>query len=454
MRMSLIADEIIQFSSILKIAYNLLTGREYLKRKKFREKKKLISVALPFSDLVYGFPNLVPTFPIRMHPFKIHKYLTYLGSASNIFGWKNVSNFLGFIKNLGIKDISKIIDEVIDNVIDTVNDKYNEMYDLGIESGIPTDFCYGIKSLYGMHVSKGKNVEANLNYTIRCSAWNKYLASLKTIKNPAKQIWVDIPPRNIGNSLELLTENIYDAIKELEKISGNSYDKNVLRNHFQVANQIRNYYKKILNEISTSKFYPCNPATFSEILVILNNTFQDYNSNAVRYRNNMASLLNEMRERIRNKIGMDVSKMPRIVVTPMFGGWEPKSHEIIYELGGCALYADWDMLLLLEEIPISKFSDPVEAYAQFLLNATMNGIGCDNETLTDSYIRLAKELNADGLVFIQIFGCHSISNCYTMLKEKIRRELEIPSIALTFNKIGENVEQVKTRLGAFMEMFN
>ncbi|MFX1317075.1 MAG: 2-hydroxyacyl-CoA dehydratase [Promethearchaeota archaeon] len=452
--MSLIADDIVQFSSVLRIAYNMLAGRDYLKRKKFREKKKLISVALPFSDLVYGFPDLVPAFPIRMQIFKIHRYLTYLGSASNIFGWKNVSNFLGFIKNLGIGDISKIIDEIIDDVIDTVNEKYNEMYDLGIESGIPTDFCYGIKSLYGMHVSKGKNVEATLNYTIRCSAWNKYLESLKTIENPAKQIWIDIPPRNIGNALELLTENIYDAIKELEEISGNSYNKNILRNHFQVANEIRNSYKRILYEISNSDFYPCNPATFSEILVILNNSFQDYNSNAIRYRNNIASLVNEMRERIRNGIGMDVSGMPRILITPMFGGWEPKSHEIIYELGGRALYADWDMLLLLEEIPISKFSDPVEAYAQFLLNATMAGIGCDNDTLTDSYIRLAKQLKADGLVFIQLFGCHSISNCYRMLKEKIRRELEIPSIALNFNKIGENVEQVNTRLGAFMEMFN
>jgi len=327
------------------------------------------------------------------------------------------------------------------------------MYDLGIENGVPTDFCYGIKSLYGMHVSKGKNVEAILNYTIRCSAWNKYLESLKTIQNPAKQIWIDVPPRNIGNAIELLTENLYDAIRELEKLSGNSYDRNILRNHFQVANDIRNSYKTILYDISKSEFYPCNPATFSEILVILNNSFQDYNSNAIRYRDNMASLVKEMKERIKNKIGMDVSNMPRILITPMFGGWEPKSHEIIYELGGRALYADWDMLLLLEDIPITKISDPVEAYAHYLMNATVNGIGCDNNTLSDSYMRMAKNLNVDGLIFIQLFGCHSISNCFTMVKEKIRRDLEIPSIALNFNKIGENVEQVKTRLGAFMEMF-
>jgi benzoyl-CoA reductase/2-hydroxyglutaryl-CoA dehydratase subunit BcrC/BadD/HgdB len=160
-----------------------------------------------------------------------------------------------------------------------------------------------------------------------------------------------------------------------------------------------------------------------------------------------------MKERISKRMGMDVTKRPKILVTPIFGGYPPECTEIIYELGGRALYADWDMLYLLEQIKANANSNPIEEYARFLLKATQNGIGCDNDTLTDSYIRIAKELNVNGLVFIQLFGCHSVSNCYAMLKDKIRRELEIPTIMLTFNKIGENIEQVKTRLGAFMEMF-
>jgi len=450
--MSLVADELIRFSSVLKIAYNFLTGRDYLKRKKFREKKKLISVALPFSDLVYAFPDLIPVFPIRMHKFKIHKYLTYLGGSASIFGWNSVSNFLGFVKDLGIKDISHLVDDIIEDVINTINDKYNEMYDIGVENRIPTDFCYGIKSLYGMNVLKGKNCEANLNYTIRCSAWNKYLESIKAIGNPSKQIWIDIPPRNIGNALELFVDNIREGLNELEKISNYDYNDNALRDHFQTANQIRQSYKNIIFEIGKSDFYPCNPATFSEILALLSISFHDYNSNATRFKDSISSLLKEMRGRIRKGIGMDVSKMPKILITPMFGGWEPKTHEIIYEYGGRALYGDWDLLLFLDDIPISNRTDPVEAYAQYLMDITSNGIGCDNDTLTDSYLRLAKNLDVDGLVFIQLFGCHSVSNCYAMLKEKVRRELEIPSIAINFNKIGENVEQVKTRLGAFMEM--
>ncbi|MFX0057790.1 MAG: 2-hydroxyacyl-CoA dehydratase, partial [Candidatus Heimdallarchaeota archaeon] len=450
--MSLIADEIIRFSSVLKIAYNLLAGRNYLKRKKFREKEKLVAVALPFSDLPFA-AGAVPVFPIRMHIFEINKYLAYLGSASSIFGWESVSNFLGFVKNLGIQEISKIVDDIIEDVIDTINKKYNEMYDLGIEGGVSSDFCYGLKSLTGMHITKGRNVDACFNVTIRCSAYNKYLESLKAINSEPKQIWVDIPPRNIGNSLELLTNNISNALKELENLTGNTLTDNRLRDFFKIGNQIKRDYKTIIYEISASDFYPCNPATFSEILSLLSITFQDYNSNASRYRDNMSSLVKEMKERIRKGIGMDVSKMPRILVTPMFGGWEPKSHEIIYELGGRALYADWEILKLLEEINVSTHANPVEEYARFLLNATETGIGCDNDTLTNSYLRMAKDLSADGLVFFQLFGCHSISNCYSMLREKIRRDLEIPTTSITFNKIGENVEQVKTRLGAFMEMF-
>jgi benzoyl-CoA reductase/2-hydroxyglutaryl-CoA dehydratase subunit BcrC/BadD/HgdB len=450
--MSLIADEIIRFTSVLKIAYNLLAGRDYLKRKKFREKKKLISVALPFSDLAFA-TGAIPVFPIRMHSYEINKYLVYLGSASNIFGWDKVSNFLGFIKNLGIDGVSQVVDKIIDEVIDTINKKYNEMYDLGIESGISSDFCYGIKSLYGMHISKGKNCDATLNFSIRCSAYNKYLESLKTINNPSKQIWIDIPPRNIGNALELLTDNISRAINELEKITGNTCTDNSLRKHFQIGNQVKHSYKTILYEISTSDYYPCNPATFAQILALLSVSFQDYNSNAQRYLENMSHLVKEMRERIRKGIGVDVSKKPKILVTPIFGGYEPKIHDIIYELGGRVIYADWDILCFLDEISVSSNSDPIEEYGRFLLNATTHGIGIDNDTLTDSYLRIADKLNADGLIFIQLFGCHSITNCYTMLREKMRRELEIPTTALTFNKIGENLEQVKTRLGAFMEMF-
>jgi benzoyl-CoA reductase/2-hydroxyglutaryl-CoA dehydratase subunit BcrC/BadD/HgdB len=431
----------------LKLAYNFLAGRDYLKRKKFRERKKLISVALPFSDLVYAAGG-IPTFPIRMEKFKINAYLAALNSATNLFGWDLTTKFLGFVRQF---DVLKIIDTVLDDVIDTINEKYNELYDVGIEEGIPSDFCYGITGLVGMHASKGKNVDANMNVTIRCSAWNKYSEYLQDLV--AKQIWIDVPPRDIGNSKELLMENIKGAIRDLEQVTGNIVSDNSLRKQFRISNQVKRFYRTVLYEISMSDFYPCNPATFAEILALLGLSFQDYNSNAQRYLENMSHLVKEMRERIKKKMGMDVSKFPRILITPVFGGWEPQTQEILYELGGRTIYADWEILGFLSEIDVSPNSDPIEEYANYLMEITTKGVGCNQETLTDTYVNAAKKLEVDGLIFNQVFGCHSISNCYAMLRKKIRRELEIPTTVINFNKIGENVEQVKTRLGAFMEMF-
>jgi benzoyl-CoA reductase/2-hydroxyglutaryl-CoA dehydratase subunit BcrC/BadD/HgdB len=199
--------------------------------------------------------------------------------------------------------------------------------------------------------------------------------------------------------------------------------------------------------------YPCNPATFAEILALLTISFQDYNSNAQRYLENMSQLVTEMRERIKKGIGMDVSGMPRILITPMFGGWEPETHEIIYELGGRSLYADWDILGLLEEIPVSENSDPIEDYAQFLLDASTKGIGCDSEALTNSYLNFVKNLEIDGIIINQLFGCPSISNSYEILKNKIKSELEVPAIVINFRKIGENVDVVKSQLRTYMEVF-
>ena len=448
--MSVVAEDLVTFTSMLKMVFNFLNGNSYLKRKKFKEKKKLFSVALPFSDLAFACGG-IPVFPIRMELFEINKYLLALGSASNVLGWKNVTNFLGFLQKLNIERVNTSFEKIIEEVIETVNQKYNQMYDLGVESGIPTDFCYGIKSLYGMHVSKLKNCDATLNMTIRCSAWNKYLETLKTVDNSVKHIWVDLPPRDIGNALEILTENMSDAIKKIEDLTGINCTDNKLREHFKIRNQICQHYKTIIYEISASDFYPCNPASFAEIVSVISTSFQDFNSNAKRYAENMASLVHEMKDRIRKGIGMDCTGMPRILMTPMFGGWEPKSHEFIYELGGRTIYADWDILGFLEEIPVLNNSNPIEDYARFIMNTNSKFMGCDNDSLTDSYLRIAKKINADGLIFNQLFGCHSLSNCYKILRDKLRKE-EIPSTALTFNKIGENVEQVKTRLGAFMEM--
>jgi len=450
--MSIYADDVVSFTSVLRIAYNFLTGRDYLIKKKSNEKKKLISVALGFPDLVYAADS-IPVFPIRMEKFKINLYLLALNTAKSLFGWKITTNLLGIARQL---DFLKIVDSIINDVLSTINQKYNEMYNLGVIDEKPSNLCYGVNAIYGMHKSQYKNIDANLKFTIRCNEWNKYSESLKTII--PNQIWVDLQSsehENQENSLEVIKDSIEKAITELENITGNVVTDNSLKKQFRIANQVKRYYKTILHEISTSDFYPCNPATFAEILGLLTITFQDYNSNAQRYLENMSQLVREMRERVKKGIGMDVSNTPRLLVSPIFNGWEPEIHEIVYKFGGRTIYADWDILGLLEEIPVSKDSDPIMDYAHFLLNASNKGLHClkNCDALVNSYLEYTKKWGFNGVIFNHLLDCHTnYSNCYELLKNKISNELRKPTVVVRFKKIGENVEDLKMKLNPFMEL--
>ncbi len=451
--MSIYADDVVNFTSVLKIAYNFLTGRDYLQKKKSKERKTLISVASGFPDLVFAADS-IPVFPIRMEKFKLNLYLLALNSATSLFGWNLTTKLLGIARQV---DFLKIVDTVLNDVINSINTRYNLLHDLAIQKNVSTEYCFGVKSIYGMHVSEANNCDYSLNFTIRCNKFNKYLKSLRALI--PNQIWVEIPSMDKENeekTLEIMVNNLKKTITELENITGNVVNDNSLKKQFRIGNQVKRYYKTIIHDISTSDFYPCNPATFAEILALLTISFQDYNSNAQRYLENISQLVKEMRDRINKGVGMDVSNRPRILLTPIFNGWEPEAQEIIYNLGGRVIYSDWDLLGLLEEISVSKDSDPIEEYARFLLNSSKKGLFCLNncELLINSYQKYTKKTKVDGLIINQLADCHINSKCYDLMKNKIRTELRIPSIGIEFKKIGENVDQVKTRLGSFMELFS
>jgi len=104
------------------MASNFLTGREYLRRKKVREKRKLISIALGFPDLVFAV-GAIPVFPIRMETLEVSKYLMPLQSATSVLGWSLTSKFLEIARQF---DVLKIVDKILEDVITSINNKYNQ----------------------------------------------------------------------------------------------------------------------------------------------------------------------------------------------------------------------------------------------------------------------------------------------------------------------------------------
>ena len=185
------------------------------------------------------------------------------------------------------------------------------------------------------------------------------------------------------------------------------------------------------------------------MLTLLNVAFEDCCSNIVRFRDDLKAMVKEMWTNIGNGIGTDVSKYKKIVMQPIFGGYEPEVQEMVAELGGRVYYGEWYALGFLDDIALG--GNMIRNFADHYLHVS-DCTGCSNMEMQDSCLKLVRAIGADAVIYNQTFGCRDMTACFRYYKDRLTRELEIPVALINFTKIGEGLEQVKTRVQALMEM--
>ena len=328
------------------------------------------------------------------------------------------------------------------------------MYDYGIEKGVPSDECYGIKVVSGLYFEKGKNFIANVMPSVRCSAWQKMYETC-TLNTPTMDsIYIDVPPYRDGDARDLAIEEVNKSIAALEDLTGNTVTNAKLREVVEYTNKCKQYSKRLI-ELSLGDYYTIHPISFAKILALIEIFFQDYLSDPKRMAEILGNLVHEMERDISlYKMGeiergiFNVKNMPKIFFTPRYGGWDYIVGDYAYENGARVIYADWWIYGFLDEIKTT--GDMTRNYANYLLSIS-NGFGPDNAGLVKKIVDFAVSHDVDGVIYNHLFGCHSLTTAYTRLRKELLRE-EIPSTFVSFNNIGENREQLKTRTIALLEM--
>jgi len=431
----------IRFPSLMKLALEFLMGRENLKYLKLIKKKHLIGSIMPNTELICA-ANAIPTYPIRMHNFGDENLMKNLNLAKTILGDNILTNFIKFIGNI---DKTGIVENIIHRIYQGIFDRFEEMYNIGIDSvGIPQDECYGIKCIAGMFASKGKNLSATFLQSIRCSAFQK---TYETIAKYSPSIFIEIPPFQFELINQIALKEVEYASKSLSKVSGFEITQESLRKICSMTNECKIYAKKLI-DISSGNKYPIHPKSMAEFLALIEIAFQDYLSNPEIFRNILKSIVEEFESEIRKGNYIDVSSMPKILFTVRFGGWEPLIEDFVYENGGRIIYADWFLYGFMSQIKTS--GDIFQNYADYLQSIAI-GFGCDNKSVVNSIVNFCNNYKIDGVIYNQLFGCHSLTTVYSRLKRELLKH-EIPSTMVNFNKIGENIEQSKTRVVALMEI--
>jgi benzoyl-CoA reductase/2-hydroxyglutaryl-CoA dehydratase subunit BcrC/BadD/HgdB len=102
--------------------------------------------------------------------------------------------------------------------------------------------------------------------------------------------------------------------------------------------------------------------------------------------------------------------------------------------------------------PISTSGDMISNYASYMQNAMID-FGYDNLNMAKNILHFIDENHINGVIYNQLFGCHSLSTGYFRLRQELLKR-EIPSTMVSFNQVGENREQLKTRVIALMELLH
>ncbi|MBN2150800.1 MAG: 2-hydroxyacyl-CoA dehydratase [Candidatus Lokiarchaeota archaeon] len=437
------------FNSVetIKLAHAFFSGKEFIGMYKQKDPgKKVVSVTFPFSEIIFAM-GAIPVNLVRCEDYtykETHLLMRRITEITKIFGWGAIDNLLklAYFTRAG----ADVVDILCDNMIGALNERYTQLPRYAEERGFPVDSCFASRMLYAANLRQGRVADASFDIPYRCPFFAKYYDSLTPFMR--NNFLLDIPMTSGADAEAAMEADLQELVAMLERLTGNSYSDARLAEAIEATNEVKAIYKEILYGICKGDVLPYNPFTFAEVQALMLFSLTDCNSNLKAYRANFKRLFAEMTGKIARGEGFDASRCSKILYTPMFGGFEQENVKAVSKLGGRVILADWEIFGILE--PISTTGDVLHNFALHMLRMNQF-LGFDNETYANTMIRVAKDLGVDGVLFQGVFGCKNLGPVLKIFKEKARQN-GIPVVETSFNNIGENVEQNKTRIEAFMEM--
>ncbi|MBD3185312.1 hypothetical protein GF325_00675 [Candidatus Bathyarchaeota archaeon] len=445
------AADTIDFKAYLQMAIDFFAGPELI-RKARKGMRKVCGLTFPFPDLIMA-GGAVPAFIPRLNKGPKYNLIKTALSARNLLGMGTLARGLSFLKQIdSTGTVLDIAGSVINDIILELNETYESAVKEGVDLGMPNDHCYGAKALFGLYKRLGNLLDFNLGINIRCSVFFAYHEALTINRFVDNNFIMDMPYDPSSTALEFMMEEIESFIEFQEKITGKRFSIEKFYDVLSLSNRVKELMKVIYFEIAPGDMIPCSPATFSELQSLLVYSHIDYNSRLKRYVENLEALVQEMHDRIdQPRKRFDASDHLKIIYTPMFGGFEPEIASFADEMNARIYYPDWAIYGVYE--PVKLKGNLIRNYAEHLMHF-QHGIGLSNEEMVNNIIQVGEEMNADGIIFTEVFGCRSMCTGHRLLRDILRRKdtSTIPVNVITFENMGNSIESIKTRFSAFLEM--
>ena len=403
-----------------------------------KQGKKIVAGFLPPMDLIYGAKDTLPLFVPRLTEFPFSQYIGVVNIINRLHLLKRAVSYyaknrdnasVGYFKSFNQEEFSKIFTSLINNA------EKAQFY---------MDTCCQTRICYGALVKNQKLIDLIIggfegDYCLHFAKFYERMGHYKP------SFFFEKPFGDNSNEdlVDMVRSELQRFIAALEDLSGSSVTNTRLLRIAKITNEIRSYVKELYNYY-ISGYVPIHTTA----LLLIQGCYVDYLSDPIFFRNAMKNLVYTIRRKY--KKGLPNYRKENVFRVLIAGspGFDPSLPSTFEKAGAVLLYLDLFESCITEPL-IKTTGDMVENYAKYLLDINIkNGIF----DLIDRWMGAAKRIQADAILFSHVWGCRFTTPAYRRMKELVQDELGIPIIPLDFYSPGENVGQIQTRVGAFIEM--
>ena len=246
-------------------------------------------------------------------------------------------------------------------------------------------------------------------------------------------------------------EEIISYMAELEKLTGNKITEESLKNAIITLNNKR----RALQRLNSFRKLENVPISGRDVLLITQIAFYD---DPVRFTAQVNRLCDELEERAKNNVSVYQKGAKRILLTgtPLsIPNW--KIHQIVENIGGMVVCEEMCTGNRYSEHLVDESGKTIDEMVENLTRRYLGSINCacftPNTERVDDIMRLVKEDNIDGVIDINLKFC-TLYDTEGTIVEKALKEAKIPVLGIETDYTDSDSEQLKTRIGAFIEMMS
>ena len=259
---------------------------------------------------------------------------------------------------------------------------------------------------------------------------------------------MDLPQMKREKDIKAWAEEIKELKKVIEEFTGNKVTAESLSESIKLINNKRK---------ALSRLYECRkadkvPISGRDALVISQIAFYD---DPARFTQMTNKLCDELEQRIKDGVSVVKEGTKRILLTgtPLaVPNW--KLHNIIETSGAVVVCEEMCTGTRYFENLVDETKTTVDEQIDALANRYM-GINCacftPNTGRINDIIRLAKEYKVDGVIDVNLKFC-SLYDVEGYTVERALKEACIPVMGIETDYTDNDAEQLRTRIGAFIEM--